>query len=52
MFLAVRKVLFNLWVKVAYIPCTLLMWVSVYVVELLSALGGFWLKLLLRMKFF
>ncbi|OIW26471.1 hypothetical protein CONLIGDRAFT_683448 [Coniochaeta ligniaria NRRL 30616] len=48
---AVRKVLLNLWLKAAYIPCTALTSLFVHVIDLLSALGGFRPKSLLRMKF-
>lgn len=48
---AVRKVLLNLGLKVAYIPCTALTSLFVHVIDLLSALGGFRPKSLLRMKF-
>lgn len=48
---AVRKILLNLWAKAAYIPCSPRMRVSIHVVELLSALGGFRPKSLIRLKF-
>lgn len=48
---AARRVLYNLWAKAAYIPCTPRTRVSVHIIELLSALGGFRPKSLLRMKF-
>ncbi|KAK4113065.1 hypothetical protein N656DRAFT_640875 [Canariomyces notabilis] len=47
----VRKILFNLWVKAAYIPCTPLTRLCVHIIDLLSALGGFRPKSLRRMKF-
>jgi hypothetical protein len=47
----VRKILFNLWVKAAYIPCTPRTRLYTHVIDLLSALGGFRPKSLCRMKF-
>lgn len=48
---AVRRVLLNLWVKAAYIPCTPFTRLCVHVIDLLSALGGFRPKSLRTMKF-
>ena len=48
---AVREILLSLWVRAADIPCTPLVRLSVYVIDLLSALGGFRPKSLRRMKF-
>ena len=48
---AVRKILLNLWVKAAYIPCVPRTRLCVHIIDLLSALGGFRPKSLLRMTF-
>ncbi len=48
---AVRRILLNLWVKAAYIPCTPRTRLCFHVITLLSALGGFRPKSLLKMKF-
>jgi hypothetical protein len=47
----VRTILSNLWAKAAYIPCAPRTRLSVHVIDLLSALGGFRPKSLCRMKF-